>query len=195
MRFRTVLGMLLVAAVLTYNNSQVEPFKKTQQLSYHTFPIKGTITDVTAFWFHEFMRTKTENDVIIMIIESPGGMVTGMESIINDLDNTKATTIAYVDAYAGSAAANITAFTDYKLVHPRTIVLYHAAAMNLGGYLNGVHRVNLFTIPTNLYWGARLIKPLTVYEALTFVVNPNILRVISGSEFKTLTDNVILVGK
>lgn len=109
---------------ITYGDSS------TSLTLYLTEAIEGSTQYIE---FTELAVSLSSNDTIVVVIDSPGGYLSGAQMIITGLHSTEAATTAVVTDQAASAATIIALACDDLMMREHSSFMCHAAAWGQGG--------------------------------------------------------------
>lgn len=84
------------------------------------------------------IRSAGPDDCVILYINTPGGVLTTTQSIINALHMTQAETVAIIEGQVASAGTMIACSAQSVQVMPHAQFMIHSAAGGMGGELRNV---------------------------------------------------------
>ena len=101
----------------------------------YSFPIDSGIGDLANYdELLTILRNATENDVVIISINSPGGSLHTAQVIVDEINACEATTIASVAGECASAATMVALACDRLYTTPNSSWLFHnMSTFGLGG--------------------------------------------------------------
>lgn len=110
----------------------------------HNFYIYEEIQDVSDYVdYVTILDCASENDVINIFLNTPGGNLMAAISIIHAINRTQATVYAHADGDVASAGSLIFFATPNRVVNPYAQLMLHDASMFTGGKLSesikGIH--------------------------------------------------------
>jgi ATP-dependent protease ClpP protease subunit len=79
------------------------------------------------------MCNATENDTIVFMLNSPGGMLDGLASLLDAIDMTEARTLGYLQGRCHSAASILALHCDEVFVGKHAQMLCHNVSYGTGG--------------------------------------------------------------
>jgi len=113
-----------------------------------TFYLTTNVEDSTYYReFCEIATSMTDGDNINILIDSPGGFLSGAQMIITGLQTTEATTLAVVVDMAASAATMIALACDDMVMREHSHFMIHAASFGYGAKLHELQSFIEFNIP------------------------------------------------
>lgn len=86
------------------------------------------------------IRDSNEGDVVRYIINSPGGRLDGLMSLLSSMLKTEATTEAHIDGFCDSASSFLAMHCDNIYVSPLASMLVHNATYGVGGKAADIHQ-------------------------------------------------------
>lgn len=130
------------------NEEELDFLQQTQQLSYtftslthnkYEFDIDEEIIQPSYYRpLINILNNATEQDLIVLNINSGGGMLDSAISIIEALRNTRATTLAWISGSCYSAAGLIALSCQNLEVGEFATLMCHNSAYGLGGYTTDI---------------------------------------------------------
>lgn len=85
------------------------------------------------------IRDSNEGDVVRYIINSPGGRLDGLMSLLSSMLKTEATTEAHIDGFCDSASSFLAMHCDNIYVSPYASMLVHHVTYGIGGKAADIH--------------------------------------------------------
>jgi ATP-dependent Clp protease protease subunit len=91
----------------------------------------GEVNEVSTSPVIAALNAATENDIVVIHIESPGGSVLAGYWVIDAIKETKAKVVEVkVDGFAASMAAVITMYADKITLDDNAVMLFHSYSVN-----------------------------------------------------------------
>jgi membrane-bound ClpP family serine protease len=122
------ISLLLGIIVLISSTKQeriIQQVESINEVEFVMVPVIGPIGRNTHTQLDTTASRLDSNDILYIVIDSPGGSVYRMQQMINALLTTEAKVVCEVNNLAASAAANLLlACDDYRL-GPNALILYH----------------------------------------------------------------------
>jgi len=115
-------------------NDQLGFFANYQQIANYTVPIDGSFRE-PAFYrgVINMLMNASEQDTAAFIINSPGGSLAGLLSLLEGINMTKANTVALVVGSASSAASMFALHCNEVYVGDNATFLCHNISYGTGG--------------------------------------------------------------
>jgi len=115
-------------------DSQLGFFVNYQQIANYTVPIDGSFRE-PAFYrgVINMLMNASEQDTVAFMINSPGGSLSGLLSLLEGINMTKATTVALVVGSASSAASMFALHCNEVYVGDNATFLCHNISYGTGG--------------------------------------------------------------
>jgi ATP-dependent protease ClpP protease subunit len=150
-----------------------------------SFYLTSEVEDASAY--HDFVELSVllqDDDNLNVLIDSPGGYLSGANMIITGLNSTKARTTAIVTDMAASAATIIALACDELVMTEYSHFMIHAVAFGSGGKLHEVASHTEFTIKKS--------RDLITNVYKDFLTPEEIQQVIDGKDIYLDEDDTML---
>ena len=109
-------------------------FKKTQSCDLIEVSIDEEIKGPEYYrLISQAIRDSSEHDLIRFYINSPGGRLDGLMTVITSMWKTDATIEAHIDGFCDSSASMLAMHCDNVFVSPLASMLVHNASFGIGG--------------------------------------------------------------
>lgn len=118
----------------TVNSNQLGYFRKTRAFQVIEVPIDEEIKSPSYYRnISQAIRDAGEHDVIQFIINSPGGRLDGLETLLSSIWMSEASTEAYILGECHSAASILVLNCDSVFVSPCASMLVHSIRFGAAG--------------------------------------------------------------
>lgn len=122
------------------NGNRLGYFVKTRVSQLIEIPIdEGVMSPSYYRNVAQRIRDADEDDVIRYIINSPGGRLDGLMTLLSSMLKTDATTEAHIDAFCDSASSCLAMHCDNIYVSPYASMLVHHVTYGIGGKAADIH--------------------------------------------------------
>lgn len=119
---------------LQFRSNKLGYFRSTQQAECLDIHITGYIQDASYYTqVVQAIKQTEEGDVIKLHINSYGGNLNGLQSLLSAMFSTEATTVAYLDGACFSAASMLALHCDNIHVSPMSEAMVHFVSFSTGG--------------------------------------------------------------
>lgn len=109
-------------------------FRKTQTSSLIEIPIDEEVKGPSYYRnVAQAIRDSDEGDLIRFFLNSPGGRLDGLMSLLSSMWKTDATTEAHIDGFCDSASSMLAMHCDNVYVSPMASMLVHQVQYGIGG--------------------------------------------------------------
>ena len=163
---------------------QLGYFFETQQMTQYTVPIDESFLEPSYYrGIVNMMAQASEQDVVIFKINSLGGRMDGLLSLLDAIDTTQAMTIADITGDCYSAASILALSCDQCVVGRHANLLAHEVSYGVGGKGsdNLSHVQHIKKISDKLIWDT--------YEG--FLTDDEIESVLNGKELFLDSDEIV----
>ena len=163
---------------------QLGYFFESQQMTQYTVPIDEGIMEPSYYrGIVNMLSNANEQDIVIFKINSPGGRMDGLLSLLDAIDTTEAMTIADITGECASAASILALNCDQCVVGKHAELLAHEVRYGIGGKSsdNLSHVQHIKKISDKLIWDT--------YEG--FLTDDEIESVLNGKELFLDSDEIV----
>ena len=163
---------------------QLGYFFESQQMTQYTVPIDEGIMKPSYYrGIVNMLSNANEQDIVIFKINSPGGRMDGLLSLLDAIDTTEAMTIADITGECASAASILALNCDRCVAGNRAEMLCHEIRYGVGGKNsdNLSHVQHIKKISDKLIWDT--------YEG--FLTDDEIESVLNGKELFLDSDEIV----
>ena len=163
---------------------QLGYFFESQQMTQYTVPIDEGIMEPSYYrGIVNMLSNANEQDIVIFKINSPGGRMDGLLSLLDAIDTTEAMTIADITGECASAASILALNCDQCVAGNRAEMLCHEIRYGVGGKNsdNLSHVQHIKKISDKLIW--------ETYEG--FLTDDEIESVLNGKELFLDSDEIV----
>lgn len=163
---------------------QLGYFFETQQMTQYTVPIDEGILEPSYYrGIVNMLTNANEQDLVIFRINSPGGRMDGLLSLLDAIETTEATTIADIVGECSSAASILALSCDQCVAGKHAEMLCHEIRYGVGGKSsdNMSHVQHIKKISDKLIW--------ETYEG--FLTEDEIDSVLNGKELFLDSDEIV----
>lgn len=163
---------------------QLGYFFESQQMTTYTVPIDEGIMEPSYYrGIVNMLSNANEQDIVVFKINSPGGRMDGLLSLLDAIDTTEAMTIADITGECASAASILALNCDQCVVGNRAEMLCHEVRYGVGGKNsdNLSHVQHIKKISDKLIWDT--------YEG--FLTDDEIESVLNGKELFLDSEEIV----
>ena len=116
------------------DNSQLQFYTKVNRVYQHDVFIDQPFVDSSYYrTVIAMLNDASPDDLVIFHLNSPGGLLSGLQSLVEAVKGTEAHTVAYIVGQCASAASLFSMYCDSVVVSDLASIMVHHVSYSTGG--------------------------------------------------------------